>query len=305
MPILFALVGPTAIGKTNLSLKLAKKLNAGIICVDSRQIYRRFCIGTAQPTKEELAAVPHFLTNFLDPNESFSAGDFLKQTRAVLNEFPERPFILVGGTGLYLQTFIDGLPNIPPIEQNIKENVAEFIKNKGLLKAHQKLCDIDPSAGMKILPTDSQRIQRALEVFSQTGRPLSVWQQDRHGGFGKIQTFLLNRKRENLYNNINERVLKMLDMGWVEETKSLLQNISPKAPAWKSLGYAEIVQMLAGQISKNNCIEMIQKETRHFAKRQLTWFRHQTEAHEILLDDDGLTPEKLENRILNYHSEIF
>lgn len=284
MSIRLALVGPTAVGKTELSLSLSEKLEAEIICLDSRQIYEGFRIGTAQPTFEERNRVKHHLTDFLSPLETFSAGEFLKKVHEILNN-TERDFILVGGTGLYLQALVEGLPKIPEISEGVRAEVLKMYLDKGLCFCYEKAKNLDAEAMSKISAEDKQRIFRVLEVAIETSRPLSSWQKEREGGLGELPTFFLNRPREILYKRINHRAEKMFENGWVEEVVELSKQVPPEAFAWKSIGYREILEMVKGQISKEECLSIVQQETRRFAKRQLTWFRHQVKATEINLEE--------------------
>lgn len=284
MSIRLALVGPTAVGKTELSLSLSEKLEAEIICLDSRQIYEGFRIGTAQPTFEERNRVKHHLTDFLSPLETFSAGEFLKKVHEILNN-TERDFILVGGTGLYLQALVEGLPKIPEISEGVRAEVLKMYLDKGLCFCYEKAKNLDAEAMSKISAEDKQRIFRVLEVAIETSRPLSSWQKEREGGLGELPTFFLNRPREILYKRINHRAEKMFENGWVEEVVELSKQVPPEAFAWKSIGYREILEMVKGQISKEECLSVVQQETRRFAKRQLTWFRHQVKATEINLEE--------------------
>ena len=284
MGIKFAIVGATGVGKTALSIDFALQNNAEIICVDSRQIYKHFCIGTAQPTKEELAKVPHHLVHFLEPTEKFSAGAFLKNVHQILKENQRKNFILVGGTGLYLKSLIEGLPDIPEISEATKEKVDYELKTLGLTYAYTKAYELDPAATKKVSPTDARRLGRILEVFYETNTPLSEFQKNRKSGIGEIPVYFINRTRDALYKRINARVDSMIQNGWVEEVEMLAKTVDSNAPAWNSLGYLDILNMLQGKISKENAIEKIKQETRRFAKRQLTWFRHQIQSTEKLLE---------------------
>lgn len=297
MPIQFALVGATGVGKTNLSLSLAEKCKAEIICVDSRQLYKDFCIGTAQPTKMEMEKVTHHLVHFLSPEESYSAGQFCKDVRQIIEANPEKNFILVGGTGLYLQSLILGLPQIPTIDEKIKFQLNELLKKEGLMSLCQKAQEVDPVAMERISENDVQRIMRVLEVYMQTGERLSSIRTERLGGFGSIKTFFLDRPRDALYARINQRVEQMIQDGWLEEVALLQTKFSLTAPAWQSLGYKELLEVLNHKKTLSAIIDLIQKETRHFAKRQLTWFNHQVEAEKIDLSEGEFLAEK---KILDY-----
>lgn len=284
MPILCALVGATGVGKTKSSLAIAKAFHAEIISMDSRQIYRGFRIGTAQPSREALAAVPHHLVDFFSPEERFSAGDFVRHVKEILETNPTKSYILVGGTGLYLQALTEGLAEIPKVSENVRLECERMLEREGSASFYEKVRKIDPESARALLPQDRQRLLRALEVFLETGRKFSDIRKSRVGGIGKVKTFWLTRNRETLYRRIDERVLQMISEGWKEEVVNLYANIPANAPAWQSLGYREWALSLEGKLRQEEVVERVQSGSRHYAKRQLTWFRHQTEAEIVNLD---------------------
>lgn len=289
MPILCALVGATGVGKTKSSLAIAKEFHAEIISMDSRQIYRGFRIGTAQPSKEALAAVPHHLVDFLSPEERFSAGDFVRHVKNLLEKNPTKSYILVGGTGLYLQALTEGLAEIPKVSENVRVECERMLEREGTAEFCEKIRQIDPESAKTLLPQDRQRLLRTLEVFLETGQKFSEIRKKRVGGIGALKTFWLSKTRETLYRQIDERVLQMVSDGWKEEVVNLYETVPMKAPAWQSLGYREWALCLEGKLSSESVIELVQKGSRHYAKRQLTWFRHQTPA-EMVNFDDGIEP---------------
>lgn len=288
MPIRLVLTGPTAVGKTELSLSIAERLDADIICLDSRQVYKGFRIGTAQPTMAERTRARHYLTDFLPATENFSAGAFIKETKSILAKNPKRNFILVGGTGLYLTALMEGLPEIPPVDLSVRDSLSLLADSNGLEYCYEKAMEVDPEATSKLKVADRQRVLRVLEVFEQTGRKLSEWQKERRGGLGKLPIVFCNRNRDELYSRIDSRVVKMFKEGWVDEVKELSKTVPFDAPAWNTLGYPEILQVLRGILSSDECIRIVQQTTRHFAKRQLTWFRHQVESLEISLTENSV-----------------
>lgn len=281
MPLLCALVGATGVGKTKLSLSLAKELRAEIISMDSRQIYRDFCIGTAQPSKDALRTIPHHLVDFYPPTESFSVGEFVREVKTLLRKNPETSYILVGGTGMYLQALTEGLAEIPPVSEDVRERCEKMLAEEGLESLFKKVQEVDPDSAQTILPQDRQRLLRALEVSIQTGRKFSEIRNDRKGGVGRVKTFWLDRERTTLYANIDKRVLQMVEEGWKEEVKTLLERVPLDAPAWQSLGYKEWISCIQGKMSEKEVIETVQQGTRRYAKRQITWFRHQTVAERV------------------------
>jgi tRNA dimethylallyltransferase len=281
MPLLCALVGATGVGKTKLSLSLAKELRAEIISMDSRQIYRDFCIGTAQPSKDALRTIPHHLVDFYPPTESFSVGEFVREVKTLLRKNPEISYILVGGTGMYLQALTEGLAEIPPVSEDVRERCEKMLAEEGLESLFKKVQEVDPDSAQTILPQDRQRLLRALEVSMQTGRKFSEVRNDRKGGVGRVKTFWLDRERTTLYANIDKRVLQMVEDGWKEEVEALLERVPLDAPAWQSLGYKEWISCIQGKMSEKEVIETVQQGTRRYAKRQITWFRHQTVAERV------------------------
>lgn len=281
MPLLCALVGATGVGKTKLSLSLAKELRAEIISMDSRQIYRDFCIGTAQPSKDALRTIPHHLVDFYPPTESFSVGEFVREVKTLLRKNPETSYILVGGTGMYLQALTEGLAEIPSVSEDVRERCEKMLAEEGLESLFKKVQEVDPDSAQTILPQDRQRLLRALEVSMQTGRKFSEIRNDRKGGVGRVKTFWLDRERTTLYANIDKRVLQMVEDGWKEEVEALLERVPLDAPAWQSLGYKEWISCIQGKMSEKEVIETVQQGTRRYAKRQITWFRHQTVAERV------------------------
>lgn len=283
MPVLFAIVGATGIGKSELSLELAERYDAEIIGVDSRQIYKGFAIGTAQPSPADLTRVNHHMVNFLEPEKAFSAGDFCKGVRDILAANPEKNYIAVGGTGLYLQSLMLGLPQIPKIDPAVRMELENRAKSEGLDSLFEIAREMDSEAMRNVERANAQRIIRILEVWQATGRKLSDWQKERAGGIGKVPVFWLDRSRDVLYKRIDVRVDKMLHDGWMDEVVSLSKIVPMGAPAWQSLGYRELLQAKSSaEIA--HVVEDVKRKTRNYAKRQLTWFRWQVESTRIDMD---------------------
>jgi len=283
MPILFALVGATGVGKSRLSLELAERFNAEIVGVDSRQIYKGFAIGTAQPSQEDMARVKHHQVDFLDPCKVYSAGDFCANVKHLLTENPDQNYILVGGTGLYLQSLMLGLPQIPKIDESIRKSFEDEAVKFGNRSLYEKAKLADPEAMEKVEENNIQRIIRILEVYELTGRKLSDWQKEREGGIGLLPVFWLNRSRENLYARIDARVDQMIADGWLDEIHELAKTVPIDAPAWQSLGYKELLCAKDGS-QVRVVLEDVKRKTRNYAKRQLTWFRWQVKSTEVDLD---------------------
>jgi len=268
------LLGPTAVGKTGVSILLATALKTEIISADSMQIYKHMDIGTAKPSLAELKEVPHHLINILLPDESFSAGLFRDNAVKVINELHQRNKIplIVGGTGLYIRTLTRGLFEGPSADWKLRDELmeAEYAQGKGHL--YEYLKRLDPEAAGKIEPNDVRRIIRAIEVSLKDNR-ISDYQKSATKpepyNFIKIG---LTRDRKELYRLIDERVDKMMLDGLLEETKRLFK-LNPSATALQSLGYKEIGSYIAGEVSIEEAVNLIKKRTRNYAKRQMTWFR--------------------------------
>ena len=283
MPILFALCGPTGVGKSSLSLKLAERYHAEIIGVDSRQIYRGFAIGTAQPSPSEMQRVPHHLINFCDPTKAYSAGDFCSDVRTLLETNPQKNFILVGGTGLYLQALMLGLPKIPEIDKSVRQSLEADCDKYGLPWLCDEARKVDPESMQDADENNRHRILRILEVYQGTGHKLSEWKKERSGGIGEIPVYFLNRSRENLYLRINERVDQMIRDGWLDEIQLLSKSVPLDAPAWQSLGYRELLDA-HGQSEIDVVLDKVKQQTRNYAKRQITWCSSQGDSTQFHLD---------------------
>jgi tRNA dimethylallyltransferase len=284
MPIVLALVGATGIGKSELSLQIAEHFNAEIIGVDSRQVYKGFCIGTAQPDAASMQRVKHHMVDFLPPTEAFSAGEFCRLVKNLLAENPEKNYILVGGTGLYVQSLFLGLPKIPAVPQSIRERFEVLAANDGPDSLYKMACQVDPESAQNVNPNNTMRLVRILEVFEATGRKLSDYQKEREGGIGSVPVFWLQRERDVLYKRIDVRVDQMIKDGWVEEVRELSKTVPLTAPAWQSLGYRELLQAKTAS-EMDDIIEEVKKKTRNYAKRQLTWFRWQLDSASIDMEN--------------------
>ncbi|MCX7664262.1 MAG: tRNA (adenosine(37)-N6)-dimethylallyltransferase MiaA [Gemmataceae bacterium] len=274
--------GPTASGKSNLALRLAEELNGEIISVDSMTLYRDMNIGTAKPTREEQARVPHHLIDVLDPSESAHVAWWLEQAQRVLAEIRSRGRlpIFVGGTPMYLKAMIHGLFDSPPVDVQIRQQLEEQAAQLGNEAFHAQLKEVDPITASRLHPNDVRRVVRALEVYRLSGKPLSAWQTQ--GWFDESQPaadqipkiWVIDWPRQELHQRINQRVEAMWQAGWVEEVRQLLQREKPPSKeALQALGYSEIIAFLKGEKNFTQTIEEISAHTRQFAKRQMTWFR--------------------------------
>lgn len=275
--ILFIIGGPTAVGKSSLSMELAKNLNCSIISADSRQVYREMSIGTAKPTKDELLSVKHYCIDVASIHDVYSAGKFEQDADlAVYQSFQEGDYsIMCGGTGLYINAFLNGLDEFPIIKPEAKTAVNSLMKSGGINALQDALSKLDPEYYATVDKANSRRLSRALEVYYSSDLPYSHWldQRIKKSHAYRILPLWINTDRQKLYEKINTRTIKMIENGWIEEVESLLpyRDYRPL----ETVGYKEIFQHLDGNLSKPQMIEAIQQSTRRYAKRQVTWFSNQ------------------------------
>jgi tRNA dimethylallyltransferase len=279
-----AIVGPTASGKSELGLFLAESFNGEIINYDSVQIFRHLNIGTAKASREERERVPHHMIDIREPTEIFTAGDYQREARAVLEQIRERRRlpILVGGTGLYLRALTEGLFNGPSRSVYWRNRLEMLAERKGRIYLHRLLRRLDPATASRIGERDKPKIIRALEVRLETGKSLSQHLDERPRepirGF-KVLLVGLNPPREELYRRIDERVCRMFHAGLVEEVHSLLSTgIPSSAKPFEAIGYRHVISDVDSCIPREETIRIIQRDTRRYAKRQMTWFRKQSDV---------------------------
>lgn len=273
-PHLLIILGPTATGKSSLAIKLAKEHNGEIISADSMQVYRGMDIGTAKPTKEEQQDIPHHLIDVKDPDEPWTVSDFTSRANELISDLHREGKlpIMVGGTGLYLNSFLEGYSF--PISEANPELRARLEKEEAPA-LWERLNKVDPDAAGKISKNDKKRIVRALEVFEGTGKMISKLQK-RSPITEKYDVIMvgLNMEREKLYERINERVDKMIGAGLAGEVKTLLsKGYNRKLTSMQALGYKEMIDHLEGKRPLNETVDLIKQKTRNFARRQMTWFR--------------------------------
>jgi len=274
-------MGATATGKTDLALEIADRFAVEIISVDSALVYRDMDIGTAKPTPEVLQQVPHHLIDIIDPAEQYSAWDFVQQSQRLVKEITERGRIplLAGGTMLYYHAFEQGLNRLPEADEALRRRLDQEARQQGWQRMHDRLAAIDPQSASRIKPGDSQRIQRALEVYEISGEPLSkLQQQDSAGYAGPIEKIILaSDDRAALHQRIAARFLEMLEQGFIEEVARLRQrgDLDLSLPSMRCVGYRQIWQFLDGVLSRQQMIDKSIAATRQLAKRQITWLRKQ------------------------------
>ncbi len=290
MPPLIAVLGPTATGKTSLGVRLARELDGEIINADALQVYRRLEIGTDKPPLELRRAVPHHLVDILDPEEPYSAGEFARRARPLIEEIRRRGRapILVGGSGLYLRAVLEGLSPIPPTDPQVREALDRRCAREGLPALYEELCSVDPETARRLAPGDRQRVLRALEVARSSGRTLSAWISQRPLGGKRLAAVKLGLTlpRSILYDRISARVAEMLERGWVEEVTTLLRaGVDPGVPAFQAIGYRQIVRHVRGEWSLRAAMEDTIRATRRYAKRQMTWFRKEEDVRWISASD--------------------
>jgi len=281
-PLLVVVLGPTASGKTALSLALAERFQGEIVNCDSVAMYREFEIGTAKPSGAERKRAPHHLLDFVGPASYITAGEYARQARQVLQEIKQRRRlpVVVGGTGLYLRALLDGLSPGPQRSEQLRERLRERAEGKGASHLHRVLRRMDRDAAARIHANDLPKLIRAIEVCLASRQKMTeMWKQGREPlqGF-RILRIGLNPERDALYGRINERARRMFAAGLVEETRQLLTEYGEAAWPLASLGYRQAVQLIRGEIDEAAALQAAQQAHRNYAKRQMTWFRREAEV---------------------------
>ena len=277
-PKVIVICGPTASGKTALSIELAKKINGEIISSDSMQIYKYMDIGTAKTTQEEMQGIKHYLLDFVEPSQRYSVAEFKKDAEKAIEEILQKGKtpIIVGGTGLYVDSLIYGIEyQTIEFDEQYRKQLEERVEKEGLETLYNEAKKIDPQAIEKISANDKKRILRILEIYKATGKNKTEQELEsrKNGVKYDYKVFAINMDREKLYERINKRVDIMIENGLIEEVEKLLEKYKEFPTAMQGLGYKEVVEYLQGKVSKEEMIENIKRETRRYAKRQLTWFR--------------------------------
>ena len=282
-PKVIVICGPTASGKTALSIELAKKINGEIISSDSMQIYKDMDIGTAKPSKEEMQGIQHYLLDFVEPSQRYSVAEFKKDAEKAIEEILQKGKtpIIVGGTGLYVDSLIYGIEyQTIEFDEQYRKQLEERVEKEGLETLYNEAKKIDPQAIEKISANDKKRILRILEIYKATGKNKTEQELEsrKNGVKYDYKVFAINMDREKLYERINKRVDIMIENGLIEEVEKLLEKYKEFPTAMQGLGYKEVIEYLQGKVSKEEMIENIKRETRRYAKRQLTWFRKNKET---------------------------
>ncbi len=299
-PLVIVVTGPTASGKTSLSIELAKRLNGEIVSADSMQIYRDMDIATAKPDVEEMQGIPHHLIGFVPIGENFSVARFKASALKVIADIVKRGKqpIVVGGTGLYIDTLINNTEFIEYRKSSVRQELEKRFKEEGIQPLFRELERIDPITAHRLHINDTKRIIRALELFYTTGKTITIQRQFSHIHESEYDWCLIGINAENrqiLYDRINKRVDVMIEKGLLNEAKSFFKRKSSKT-AKQAIGYKELKPYLDGKITLDEALYKLKTETRHYAKRQLTWFRRNDAINWIYIDK--LTEEELVSRAL-------
>lgn len=286
---LIVIAGPTAVGKTAIAIQVAQHYSTVVLSADSRQFYREMSIGTAKPDAEELATVKHYFIDSHTIQENFSVGDFEKQALALLDElFNEHDVVVMaGGSGLYIKAVCEGFDNLPVADPGIRHKLNQDFTALGIKHLQERVKEVDPDYYEQVDIQNPQRLIRALEVFETTGKPISYYRKstvnERPFNIVKIG---LNLPRDILYQQINYRVDKMVEQGLLDEVKSLIPHRNLNA--LNTVGYSELFDHFDGKIDLESALDLIKQNTRHFAKRQLTWFRKDKDIHWMEADDEDV-----------------
>lgn len=289
-PQVIVVCGPTATGKTKLGVALAQRLRGEVISADSMQVYQNMAIGTAQPTAEEMGGIPHHMLSVADPREPYSVGRYVEEAGRCLEDIlrrGKRP-ILVGGTGLYIDSLLSGRDFSPKPAGNSRSRLQARAAAEGLDRLWRELSQVDPAAAVRIHPNDEKRVIRALEVWYDTGETITAHDrrtQDRPPRWQAVTLTLNYRDRQDLYARIDRRVDEMLERGLLEETRALLAAGVPRdATALQAIGYKELIPALEGQCSLPEAVELVKRRSRQYAKRQLSWFRRNKDSEWFYLE---------------------
>ena len=300
------LVGPTAIGKTSLSLQLVDRFDCEIISMDSMQVYRYMDIGTAKPSQEEQALVRHHLLDLVNPDEQYDAARFVKDALEAIDSIAgrKRTVLLTGGTGLYQKALFEGLFTAMPTDQEIRHLLQHRLQEEGREVLHTELCKIDPLSGKRIHINDTQRLLRGLEIYLSSGRTWSDFlQEQKQEGqvprFNRVYQVALTCERVELYQRIEKRSNMMIKHGLIEEVEQLrAMGYSEELPSMQSIGYRHVNNLLSGRWNRETMFEHLLRDTKRYAKRQMTWFGKNKNLRWFDRKEKGLVVEKITNSLM-------
>ncbi|GAB3795031.1 tRNA (adenosine(37)-N6)-dimethylallyltransferase MiaA [Virgibacillus kimchii] len=286
-----AIVGPTAVGKTKLSIEAAKKLNGEIISGDAMQIYKGMDIGTAKITKEEMQGIPHHMIDIKQPDESFSAAEFQQLVQSHIEEISSsgKMPIIVGGSGLYIQAALFNYNFSRRQDSRITARLQEKVRKEGIAPLYEQLKQIDPSQAEKVHPNNERRVIRAIEVYEKTGMTMSEYQQQQEKSSPYHIYFVgLTMERELLYERINNRVDEMIEQGLIREVRELYNNGYKDMQSMKAIGYKEFIPYFEGKQSLESTIEILKRNSRRYAKRQYTWFKNKMDIRWYEMEEGAI-----------------
>ena len=288
---LVVLLGPTAVGKSRVGVQVAQHFGTEVLTADSRQVYRGMDIGTDKPTADERQGIPHRLIDLADPDETFNTGWYRRAALAEIDRLyteSRLPFV-VGGTGLYIRTLVRGLCPAPPADPEVRAELMQMSQDQGRDRLHAELIRVDPETAARLHPNDEAKVIRALEVYRLSGQPMSAVQRDHGFQEAPFSTLLigLQRSKEELYRRIEERIDWQLAHGMVQETRALLdRGYRRDSGAMTGLGYRHVAAHVSGECDYAEMVRLFKRDTRRFAKRQMTWFRKEPGVHWILVERD-------------------
>ena len=289
---IIAIVGPTASGKTRLSVELAAHLGAEILSFDSMQIYRGMDIGTAKPTIEERQGIAHHMIDIADPREDYSVSRFVEEADRCLQDILSRgkTAVLVGGTGLYIDSLMRGLEFAPLPQSGVREELTRIAQEEGIEVLMERLRAVDPESAERIHPSNHKRVIRALEIYLESGKTMTqhnLESQEKPPKYAPLWIGLDYVNRDALYSRINRRVDLMVEQGLLEELQTLLaQGIAHNATSMQAIGYKELMGYLRGECTLQEAVELLKQASRRYAKRQRTWFRRNPEVNWLMLEDE-------------------
>lgn len=299
-PVIPVIAGPTAVGKTAVSVALASMLNAEVLSADSRQNYAPFRIGTARPVDSEMSGIVHHLLGELDLREDYSAGIFAQRAQAIVPEIQGRGrrVVVAGGSTLYVHALIEGLSDIPVVDPAIREQLNQELTDRGSEALHAELLEVDPEFAATLDPSKSQRIVRGLEIFRGTGSPLSSFHQPPPLPDQRYRLFVLHTSRDVLYKRIDARVDDMIRDGLLDEFKAALKDAPDRSlNAWRTIGYQELFAWHDNEIDLDEAVRLIKRNSRRYAKRQLTWYKRYDDARWV--NTESTSPDAVADLIKN------